>query len=222
MNNNIEFFNLNHDGDSAVVRILNTTVDEIEVKGIHFIDLQGKKKAVACLGEGNCPLCDVSQPVSRLCVHLWDYTDNKEKIWNRTPNQNFLNSLNEVVDSWGDLCDSVLKITREGDNFPKYSITVLNPKKYPFPEDAITKDNINEKVSYRLATYRSAEELEEYVRTGFLPDHVKKQSTWVPKDEWIKRKKEEEKEKSAKSAVSEDSDNSSDEADVSDFDDPFM
>lgn len=222
MNNNIEFFNLNHDGDSAIVRILNTTVDEIEVKGVHFIDLQGKKKAVACLGEGNCPLCDVNQPVSRLCVHLWDYTDNKEKIWNRTPNQNFLNSLNEVVDSWGDLCDSVLKITREGDNFPKYSITVLNPNKYPFPEDAITKDNINEKVSYRLATYRSAEELEEYVRTGFLPDHVKKQSTWVPKDEWVKRKKEEEKEKSVKSAVSEDSNNSSNEVNVSDFDDPFM
>ena len=219
--NNIEFFNLRHDGESAIVRILNTTVDEIEVKGIHYIDLQGKKKAVSCLGEGNCPLCDVNQPVTRLCVHLWDYTDNKEKIWSRTPNQNFLNSLNDVVDSWGDLCDSVVKITRSGDNFPKYTVTVLNPKKYPFP-DSLTKDSINEKVAYRLATYRSAEELEEFVKTGFLPDHVKKQSTWVPKDEWIKRKKEEEKEKSVKPAVSEDSDNSSDEVDVSDFDDPFM
>lgn len=220
--NNIEFFNLNHDGDNAIVRILNTTVDEIEVKGIHYIDLQGKKKAVACLGEGNCPLCDVNQPVTRLCVHLWDYTDNKEKIWSRTPNQNFLNSLNEVVDSWGDLCDSVIKITRSGDNFPKYTVTVLNPNKYPLPE-SITKDNINEKVAYRLATYRSAEELEEYVRTGFLPDHVKKQSTWVPKEEWLKRKKEEEEKNgsSKKPTVSDDSTDSSNE-DSSDFDDPFM
>lgn len=220
--NNIEFFNLNHDGDSAIVRILNTTVDEIEVKGIHYIDLQGKKKAVACLGEGNCPLCDVNPSVARLCVHLWDYTDNKEKIWSRTPNQNFLNSLNEVVDSWGDLCDSVIKITRIGDNFPKYTVTVLNPKKYPLPE-SITKENINEKVAYRLATYRSAEELEEYVRTGFLPDHVKKQSTWVPKEEWLKRKKEEEEKNgsSKKPTVSDDSTDSSNE-DSSDFDDPFM
>lgn len=219
--NDIEFFNLSHDGDSAIVRILNTTVDEIEVKGVHFISVPGqeKKKAVACLGEGNCPLCDVNQPVQRLCVHLWDYTDNKEKIWNRTPNQNFLNALNEVVDSWGDLCDSVIKIARSGDNYPKYSITVLNPKKYPFP-DAITKDNINEKVSYRLATYRSAEELEEYVRTGFLPDHVKKKSSWVPKEEWLKKKQEEDK--SAKSVAHEDSDDSPGVVDASDFDDPFM
>jgi hypothetical protein len=219
--NNIEFFNLRHDGESAIVRILNTDVNEIEVKGIHYIDLQGKKKAVACLGEGNCPLCDVNQPVQRLCVHLWDYTDNKEKIWSRTPNQNFLNSLSDVVDSWGDLCDSVVKITRNGDNFPKYTITVLNPNKYPFP-DSLTKDSINEKVAYRLATYRSAEELEEFVRTGFLPDHVKKQSNWVPKEEWIKRKKEEEKNNSSSNTTESSDSKLSTETDVSDFDDPFM
>lgn len=198
--NNIEFFNLLKNGDSAIVRILNTDVSKIEVKNVHPIFINGKKKKIACLGEDKCPLCKTGQntPNARLYVHLFDYTDNKEKVWDRTPNENFLNSLREVVDSWGDLYNCVLKITRNGDDFPKYSVTVLNPNKYPIP-DSVSKSSIDETVAYRFSTYRSEDELNEFIRTGVLPDHVKKQTEWVPKDEWIRRKKEEENNKNGSS-----------------------
>ena len=37
------------------------------------------------------------------------------------------------------------------------------------------------------STYRSADELKEYLKTGVLPDHVKKQQNkeWLPKEEWL-------------------------------------
>lgn len=196
MNNQLEFFNLFKDGDNAIIRILNTVVDKIETKAVHKINVNGKNKIVPCFGNGNCPLCEsindmegIEEAKTRLYVHLWDYTDNKEKVWNRTPNENFLNSLRGIEESWGNLCDCVFKITRKGDNFPKYELLIINPNKYPMPAGVEVDANI----AYRFSSYRSAEELEEYVKTGFLPDHVKSnKSTWIPKEEWIKQQKEKE------------------------------
>lgn len=221
--NNIEFFNL-VDQQSAVIRILSTSVDKIERIGIHTIDVSGAKKRVRCLGN-NCPLCDENQANERLAVHLWDYTDNKEKVWNRTINEKFINLLKDVEENWGNLNDCVIKITREGAQFPQYSVTVQNPNKYPFPE-SLTEKDVDRDVGYRCCTYRSADELAEYMRTGFLPDHVKKQSNqeWLPKDQWIKKRNEEEQNrKNAESIKSYESANNSsveDEEDV--FVDPFL
>ena len=52
----IEFFNLNNDGDSAIVRLLHSKVETIESASIHRISVDGKYKNVKCTGEG-CPIC---------------------------------------------------------------------------------------------------------------------------------------------------------------------
>lgn len=198
--NNIEFFNL-VDQQSAIIRILSTSVDKIEKIGIHTIYVNGAKKKVRCLGN-NCPLCDENEANERLAVHLWDYTDNKEKVWNRTINEKFINLLKDIEENWGNLSDCVIKITRDGDQFPQYSVTVQNPNKYPFPE-ILTKEDIDRNVGYRCCTYRSADELAEYMKTGFLPDHVKKKSTgeFIPKDQWIKKRNEEEQNRKNAEAI---------------------
>jgi hypothetical protein len=201
MGNNIEFFNI-RGGESAVVRILSTTVDKIERIGIHTIELgDGTKKKVRCL-ESNCPLCDDDKASERLALHLWDYTDNKEKVWNRTTNEKFVNLLRDVEENWGNLSECVVKITRENDDFPQYSVTVQNPNKYPMPNE-ITKEDIDRNVGYRCCTYRSADELAEFLKTGYLPDHIKKQpkQEWVPKDQWLKNKNKEEIKKNNEDAM---------------------
>lgn len=202
--NQLEFFNLNKSGDSAIVRILNTAPDNIEVKDVHRVDVGGKKKVIACLGEKGCPLCNKGIPTkARLYVHLWDYTDNKEKVWDRTPNPNFISSLREIFGSWGDLYNVALRITRDGDEFPKYNVLVMNPREYPANFD---KDAIDSKVAYRFSTYRSKDELEQFLKTGVLPDHVKKESNWIPKEEYKKMK---EAEKSNKNNSANNSNSSS-------------
>lgn len=201
MGNNIEFFNI-RGGESAIVRILSTTVDKIERIGIHTIELgDGTKKKVRCL-ESNCPLCNDNQASERLALHLWDYTDGKEKVWNRTTNEKFVNLLKDVEENWGNLSECVVKITRESDDFPQYSVTVQNPSKYPMPNE-ITKEDIDKNVGYRCCTYRSADELVEFLKTGYLPEHIKKQpkQDWIPKDQWIKNKNKEQENKKIEEAT---------------------
>ena len=226
---NIEFFNL-ADQQSAVIRILSTTVDKIERIGIHTIETNGVKKKVRCL-ESNCPLCDEYPVSERLAVHLWDYTDNTEKVWNRTTNEKFVKLLKDVEENWGNLSDCVIKITRDGEQFPQYSVTVQNPNKYPFPEE-ISKEDIDKNVGYRCCTYRSADELAEYMKTGILPDHIKKKPNqeWIPKDQWVKQQNEKNQAKKTEEAMSSyekkhkmtnaEVNNQKDDEDV--FIDPFM
>ncbi len=227
--NNIEFFNL-VDQQSAVIRILSTTVDKIERIGIHTIETNGVKKKVRCL-ESNCPLCDEYPVSERLAVHLWDYTDNSEKVWNRTTNEKFIKLLKDIEDNWGNLSECVVKITRDGEQFPQYSVTVQNPNKYPFPEE-ISKEDIDKNVGYRCCTYRSADELAEYMRTGILPEHIKKKPNqeWIPKDQWVKQQNEKNQAKKTEEAMSSyeekhkmanvEVNNQEDDEDV--FIDPFM
>lgn len=183
----MEFFYLG-DKQSAVIRILSTSVDKIERGGIHSITCSnGEKKRVRCLGK-NCPLCAAGNQASeRLFVHLWDYTDNTEKIWNRTANTKFLNSLKAVEADWGPINEAVIRITRDGEQFPKYDVSAINPKQYA----DVDNDLIDKEVAWMCSTYRSADELDEFLKTGVLPPHVKKKKEdskqYVSKEEWQKQ-----------------------------------
>lgn len=178
MNNNIMYFNLNKKDDNAVVKLLHSGVKTIEKVPIHFTEIEGKKKTVKCCGNG-CPMCARGISVSdRIFIHLFDYTDNTEKVWSRT--DKILPQLEEIEKSGWALNDCVLSITRLSDDFPKYSVTNVNPAKY---------QNVNipidEKIAYRFYLSRSAEEMNEYYSTGTLPAH---KSTFVPKEQYFKTK----------------------------------
>ena len=178
----IEFFNLNNDGDSAIVRLLHSKVGTIESASIHRISVDGKYKNVKCPGEG-CPICgNETEPLDRIYVHLFDYTDDKEKVWCRT--SKILKQFEEIEKDWGDLSDCVIRITRKGKEFPKYNVDILNAKNYA-PVDG---DLIDNKIAYRFYMTRSADELKTFLKTGEMPKHV---STFVSKEEYAKKKKEE-------------------------------
>ena len=167
----IGFFNLNKDGDTADIRLLCSSVKNIEVGDIHWIQEGGKKRLVKCNGQ-ECPICKTgNQPIHRIFVHLFDFTDHKEKVWSRT--DKILPQLQEVEESWGDLSKCILRITRQGDNFPRYTITPLNPSNYPPLPYNLQEGVINAKISYRCYSTRSNEELSDYLKTGILPQHKK-------------------------------------------------
>lgn len=174
--NTIGFFNLKNAGDNAVVRILYSSTEQITKVIAHRIANATKTKLVKCLGtEGaGCPCCQANIPAeTRLVIHLWDYTDNSEKIWERTANAKFLQSLSEIEQAWGNLCDVPVKITRDSVEFPTYSVTVMPANAYPMPINV----ELNKDCSFRLGMYRSADELKQALATGVVPPHVKKQPT---------------------------------------------
>ena len=182
--NVIEYFNLMKKDDSAVVRILHTSVKTIEQSDVHFIDVGGKKKSVKCNGEG-CRICKTvgdsprEKASHRIFIHLWDYTDNKEKVWSRT--DKILPQLETLENDWGNLNDCVVRITRDTDEFPKYSINVMPAKNYAVAGG----DLVDQKIAYRFYMTRSNEELDEFYKTGTMPSH---KSTYVSKEEYFKNK----------------------------------
>ena len=176
--NQISYFNLNGDGASSVVRLLHTSTKTIETAKVHNIMVNQKRKTVKCCGEG-CPLCASKLPsYDRIFIHLIDYADGKEKVWSRTPT--ILKQLEELETSWGDLSALVLKITRVGNEFPKYNIMMMPPQTFP----PINRELVDVKISYRFYMHRSAEELSQFLTTGVMPTHESK--SFMSKEEYFK------------------------------------
>ena len=172
------FFNLNNDGDSAIVRLLHSSIDTIEVVDTHRVEVDGKKKRLKCLGE-KCPMCLSGASVDkRIFIHLYDYTDGKEKVWDRT--DKILVELKKVQEAWGPLNTAVVKITRKGNEFPRYEVVTLNPAQY---EDASTL-GVDTPIAKYYYLNRSIEEVTQYASTGKFPERPK----FIPKDEYFKMK----------------------------------
>ena len=181
MNENlISFFNLMHDGDQANVKILHSKTDTIEVVDVHWVNVDGKKKMIKCTGD-NCPLCATNACAkdTRMFLHLYDYTDNKEKVWSRTTT--ILPQLKEIEQSWGNLSDCVLSMKRVGDNFPKYNINVANPNNFARVD---ISSMIDKNVAYRFYMTRNNDEINQFINTGVMPQH---KSNFIPKEEWKKQ-----------------------------------
>lgn len=166
------YFNLWNDGDSAIVRILHTTTDTIESIKSHKVTVNDKNRRVRCL-ETNCPLCNANNRADdKIYIHLFDYTDNREKVWERT--DKIIPQLVTLQQAWTPLHSAVLKITRRGDEFPKYDIEVQNPNLFNTPDMTL----IDEPVAKMFSMKRTAEEIEEYIKTGNFPER----KPFIPKD----------------------------------------
>lgn len=178
-NNNVqvEFFKLAKAGDNADVKLLYSDATKIAIIPTHYIP-NGKnqfgrdvKKRVKCLGE-KCPICqDGTYPKEdRMYLHLYDYSDGVEKVWDRTPNAKFIESLTAIDNNWGDLKTPRINIKRDSDEFPTYTVSAFPDK------NSVQLDNsrYDIDVSYRCGIFRSEDELKQALATGVVPSHSKK------------------------------------------------
>lgn len=177
-NNNLGEFKLGRKGDSAKVRLLHSSVETIESGAIHWVEQRdGKKKCVKCL-DTNCPLCEAgNQRTPRVYIHLFDYTDNTEKVWSRT--DKILKNFEDIYNNWGNLSQCVLQITRDSDDFPTYSVIPVNAAMYA----PVNTELVDIKVAYRRYMTRSADELKQFLAEGIMPPHEKKQ--FIPKEQYM-------------------------------------
>lgn len=172
------FFSLNKNEDTAVIRLLHTNTSTIEKMTVHKIELGGKKKKVKCLKE-DCPLCKSGNKAEdKIYVHLFDYTDNKEKIWERS--DRIIPQLEKIQEDWGDLNSVVLRVTRKGDKFPKYDTVPLPPRNYAEPD----KELVDQPIAKFYALNRNKEEVETFLKTGAFPER----KPFVPREEYLKNK----------------------------------
>ena len=83
------YFSLKGDGDTAYVRFLYDTADDIEGYAVHEVEIDGKKRYVNCLREYNqsvddCPFCKAKKfQVAKLFVPLYNEDEQKVQVWER-------------------------------------------------------------------------------------------------------------------------------------------
>lgn len=202
------FFNLKGNDDSAIVRLLHSSVETIESIDTHKIVLNDKPSRVKCLGE-NCPFCKSGKDIDkRIYIHLFDYTDNTEKVWDRT--DKIIPQLEELYKSWNPLSSAILKITRVGDSFPKYIITPQNPMMY----NDVDASLIDEKVGRRFSLSKTAEEISEFLNTGKFPERKE----YVPKETYNKMTDKEKESFKSQQSESNNTDNAGQNSNTDQFD----
>lgn len=162
-------FKLAKAGDTATVRFLHTSVNTIEKVFTHWVQKGETWKHFKCIGE-NCPAClSGNQAKERAYIRLFNYDTNEIEVWDRTANNKFLNSLLDVEQEWGALNATAIKITRDSDDFPTYTLSPCPPNKYTIPNA-----EVDEKIAYRMVGSRSAEDIKTFLTTGIMPPKPQK------------------------------------------------
>lgn len=133
------YFGLPKEGDSAIIRIMHDSVEDLEVLATHEVRIDGKYRKVSCLrGEKDsldmCPLCTDDFPRKKiLYLHLIEYvTDSSSgqviptpRIWERP--LGFIGELKEYMEAYAPLSDQVFKVKRTGTGpSTRYTFIPLN------------------------------------------------------------------------------------------------
>ena len=151
----VSYFSLKDDGDSAIVRILVDSPDQLNIVGLHRESIMGRNRAVSCMRRVNdppeaCPFCAAGE---KLLYHVfipvleYQRNDNNEivatpKIWERSIS--YVDIISNLIDNYGPLSTNIFKIVRRGaagSRDTRYDIvycipTVYKPELYPMDEKA--------------------------------------------------------------------------------------
>lgn len=182
----IGYFSLRNDGDTMIVRFNIHGLEDIAVDSVHRVTTtDGKTRDVSCLRAtphdpiDHCPLCANGEKLTfRLFIPLIAYhqndTGNVEltpSVWNQGVKTR--NILKGLIEEYGDLTNTLFKITRHGVAGSKettYSILPANPNVYK--DDIFVKDfSAFDDPSYinRFVLVKTAAEIEEFYNTGDFP-----------------------------------------------------
>ena len=198
----VAYFKLANDGDVALVRFNIKSVDDLKFATVHSVAAGNKFRKVSCLNEVGqtanvCPFCaaaangnkNVSKVkkvvylpllVSYLDKNTGVYSEPVAAIWEK----NAFYGSKEIatkISSYGDLTEVLFTVTRCGmakDTQTTYSIDYATEKM--FPQSRIPKD-FSEFENYTPAknSYWSmtADEMNEFLKTGTFPEPQKKAQT---------------------------------------------
>ena len=112
------FFSLKDDKDTAQVRFLYDSIEDVEGFAVHEIELDGKKRAVNCLREygaplDDCPLCKAGYAVRvKYYVPLVQIKDGKTVLWER--GKKFGQKLSSMCARYPHLYTHTFEIERNG------------------------------------------------------------------------------------------------------------
>lgn len=163
------YFKLANDGDTAKVRFMYNTMNDIEGLAVHQVELpDGRRKYVNCIREydepiDNCPLCKSgSRAMPKLFLKLYNEDEGQVQIWER--GVTFFKKLNGLCKRHKPLVGSLIEIERNG----KKGDTKTTYETYDEDDDGTTLEDLPEapEILGTIVLDKTYEEIEAFVETG--------------------------------------------------------
>lgn len=176
------WFSLKDDGDKAIVQFLWDAPEDIETHTCHTVQVNGKNRQCNCPRKYDdpldmCPLCaSGDRPQVKRYIVLYDHADGELKIWDGK--RKFIDKLKSNMNRYSPLSSRVVELERRGkrnDPATDYDMYVV---------DNVDLVDISEldypKLVGGVILDKTADEMEEYLRTGEFPMHDTAPSPQLP------------------------------------------
>lgn len=176
------FFSLKDDGDKAFVHLLGDDMNDFPGYAVHRVPVGDGYRYVNCLREAgapitDCPFCaegkhnpDVSKVYAKLFIPLYDCDADEVKIWER--GKTFFRDLSSYCSHNSKVSEIVTEIERRGrkcDTNTTYGLYATREN------DNFSMENVADDIPKILGDIildKTAEEMEEYLRTGSFADQA--------------------------------------------------
>ena len=172
----VDFFQLKNDGDTATVRFLHGSDEDLTLALVHEVEIDGKKKYVECLEE-DCPFCTAyGRPKLKLFLFVYDVSDEKVKMWERGPSM--VDHILGFIDKYGEFNNRNYEIKRHGKKGDTQTTYQLFPDdKGPLLDSKGKEMDLPErpKLYGRFVTQMDADKMAEFVQENEPVDRDKEQ-----------------------------------------------
>lgn len=166
------FFKLSNDKDTALVRLMYNSAEDVEGFAVHEVEVDGKRRLVNCLRAynepiENCPFCAEGKKISaKVFLFLYDIDAEEIKIWER--GKTILSKIASLGARYNPLVSMPFEIERvgkSGDTNTKYEF-------YPTQSDDLTLEDLPEvpEILGTIVLDKTFDEMEEYLATGTFND----------------------------------------------------
>ena len=173
------FFTLKDDKDTAKVRFLYKTIDDIEGYVVHQVDIGDKKRYVNCLRSynepvDNCPLCKAGyKQIPKMFLKLFNEDVGEAQIWER--GKTYFQRMAGLASHFNPLCNEVVEIQRNGKKGDMQTTYEFYPTGTSMDAEAGNFDIDSVECSEPLGTIildKNADEMEQYLNLGDFPDNA--------------------------------------------------
>lgn len=169
--NSGSFFSLKNDKDTARVRFLYNTIEDVEGYAVHQIDTSdGKHRYVNCLRAYNeplekCPFCAAQmRVVPKLFLKLYNEDAGECQIWER--GKSYFERISSLSSRYNPLVDEIVEIERNGKAGDKQTSYTF------YPVENVPTDINQYDCKDPLGTIimdKTADEMNEYLVNGAFP-----------------------------------------------------
>ena len=165
------YFSLKNDKDTAQVRFMYNSVDDVTGYAVHEVEIDCKKRYVNCLREYNqpkdvCPFCREGKfTQAKLFIPIYNIDQEKVQIWER--GKKFIGRISSLCARYHNIVSQIFEIERNGQK----GDTQTSYEFYPIEKDDTTLEDLPE-VNDPLGSIildKTADDMDFYLENGYFP-----------------------------------------------------